>query len=130
MEAVVEDSDIDSPKSTFRRRRWYHRRDLRFLSLVAFVLLVFYAYGYATADQKISEDLVAKISQSNSRVNIFVKARFAPEAFHMSIYQKVGNVRGNAKEVTTLHRVLPSDIKMLSRKYWITNISLAPVQKR
>ena len=130
MEAVVENLETDSAKSTFKRKRWYHRRDLRFISMVASVLIIFYGFGYATGEQKLSDDLLAKISESDSSINIFVEARFAPEAFHMSIYQRVGNVRGSVKAVTTLYRVRPRAIKMLSRKYWVKSISAAPNQKR
>ncbi len=125
MEAVVESSDSDSPQYEFKRRRWYHRRDIRFLSLVAAVLIVFY-----TGPQKIAGDLAAKIGQSNARFNVEIETRFPPEAFHISIFQDVGSLRGTKGNVTFLYRVLPNDIHVISRKYWVKNIRFAAAVKR
>ena len=130
METVVESSDSEIPQNKFRRRRWYHRRDIRFLSLVGACMIVFYGYGFSTGPQKIASDLAAKIGQSNARVNVEVEARFPPEAFHISIFQDVGSLRGTKGNVTFLYRVLPKDIQVLSRKYWIKNIRLAAAVKR
>jgi len=129
MEAVVEGNN-NPVESTFVRRRWYHRRDLRFLALVAVFAAVFYSYGYITGPQKISPALAAKFEDSHARLNIEVLANFPPEAFHMSIFQDVGRMRGTKGNIVTLYRVLPKDISMLSRKYWIQSIRLAPPLKR
>ena len=40
---VIENSN-DNPETEFRKKRWYHRRDVRFVGLViAFVLFFQYA---------------------------------------------------------------------------------------
>lgn len=127
MEANVEMSDADIPETEFKRRRWYHRRDLRFIGLVALVLAVFFSYGYVTGPAKISDKLNAAISSDGGNaVNIQITARFPPEAFHMGIYQKVGSMRGSEGSVTRINRVKPSDIEALSRKYWVVGIDLGP----
>ena len=123
-------SDSEIPEKKFKPRRWHHRRDLRFIAVVAIVLIGFYGYGFLTGPAKISPELLAHIESSDDRVNIEIKSRFAPEAFHMSIYQTVGSIRGSEGQVAKLYRVAPKDVTMLSRKYWVVKISAAPPQKR
>ena len=123
-------SDSEIPEKKFKLRRWHHRRDLRFIAIVAIVLIGFYGYGFLTGPAKISPELMTQIESSDKRVNIEVKSRFAPEAFHMSIYQAVGSIRGSEGQIAKVYRVAPSDVAMLSRKYWVVRITAAPPQKR
>ena len=116
----------------FKRRRWYHRRDLRFVVFSAILIGVFFSYGYITGPAKITDRLNAAIAASESAVvNIEVTARFPPEAFHMGIYQDVGSVRGSTGSVTRLNKVKASAITALSRKYWVVSVDLgAPTPPR
>jgi hypothetical protein len=122
------ESEIQEKK--FKPRRWHHRRDLRFITIVGMVLISFYGFGVLTGPAKISTKLMTEMESGDDRLNIEVKSRFAPEAFHMSIYQAVGSIRGSEGQVAKLYRVAPEDITMLSRKYWVLNITAAPPQKR
>jgi hypothetical protein len=109
----------------FRRRRWYHRRDVRFVAVVAAVLILFYSHGFITGPDKISSALAEALAGDKARINIQVETLFAPEAFHMSVYQELGSMRGSEGTITTLHRVKPADVYTLSRKYWVSKIDLA-----
>ena len=111
--------------TAFRRRRWYHRRDVRFVGVVAAALIIFYSHGFITGPDKISGALAEALAGGRARINIQVETLFAPEAFHMSVYQELGSMRGSEGKVTTLHRVKPADIHSLSRKYWVAKIDLA-----
>ncbi len=109
-----------------RHRRWHQRRDLRFLILVGAVLAAYYGYGFATSFDRVTDRLHARLAQHPARVNIAVTTEFAPEAFHMALYQDYGSMRGTRGKTAILFRVRPSDIATLSRRYWITEIDLIP----
>lgn len=107
------------------RRRWYHRRDLRFVMVVAAILAAYYGYAFATGSGRITDRLHARLAEYPKRVNINVTTKFPPEAFHIGIYQRYGGMRGTRGSTATIFRVRPSDIRRLSRKYWIERIELA-----
>ena len=109
-----------------RPRRWHHRRDFRFLIVVGAVLAAYYGHGFATSFDRVTDRLYARLAQHPPRVNIAVTTRFAPEAFHMGLYQEYGSLRGTKGNTAILFRVKPSDVESLSRRYWITEIDLIP----
>ena len=119
----------ESEVSTFKRQRWYQRRDMRFLMVVGAFLLAYQGYGYFIGPGQITDRLHAKLAQAPQRVNIAVTSKFPPEAFHMSIYQRYGSMRGTNGSTAILYRVKPADITYLSRRYWIKQIDLAPEAK-
>ena len=118
-------AETEPTPTAFQRRRWYHRRDVRFVSVVAAALILFHSHGFITGPAKISGALAEALSSDKARLNIQVETLFAPEAFHMSVYQELGSMRGSEGTVTTLHRVKPAAIYLLSRKYWVARIDLA-----
>ena len=109
----------------FRRRRWFHRRDLRFLIVVAAILMVYSGYGYVTGPGRITDRLQAALDRDPPTVNIRVTAKFPPEIFHIGVYQNHGAMRGTDGNTTTLFRVTPGDVRTLSRKYWVERVDLA-----
>ena len=109
----------------FRRRRWYHRRDVRFLIAVAAILMVYFGYGYVTGPGRITDRLQAALDRDPPTVNIRVTAKFPPEIFHIGVYQNHGAMRGSDGNTTTLFRVRPGDVRALSRKYWVERVDLA-----
>ncbi len=117
-------AEAEPTPTAFRRRRWYHRRDVRFVAVVAAVLIIFYSHGFITGPDKISSALQEALATDKTRINIQVETLFAPEAFHMSVYQELGSMRGSEGTITTLHRVKPADIHLLARKYWVARIDL------
>lgn len=112
--------------TAFRARRWYRRRDLWFVVIVAVVVGIYYAWGHATGPGRISPALHAALDANPKRVNIVITPKFAPEQFHMAVFQKYGSMRGTKGRAATLFRVKPADVRRLSRRYWIEKIDLAP----
>jgi hypothetical protein len=110
----------------FRARRWYRRRDLWFVAVVAAFIAVYYAWGYATGPGRITAALHAALDADPKRVNIVVTPKFPPEQFHMAVFQEYGAMRGTEGRAATLYRVKPADVRRLSRRYWIEKIDLAP----
>ena len=109
----------------FRRRRWYHRRDIRFIVVVAAILIAYSGYGYVTGPGRISDRLHAALDRSPETVDIRITAKFPPESFHMGVYQDLGSMRGSEGNTTKLFRVEPGNVRKLSRKYWVERIDLA-----
>ncbi|MEK9678441.1 MAG: hypothetical protein VW169_08630 [Rhodospirillaceae bacterium] len=115
-------------ESGFRRRRWYHRQDVRFIGVVAAFVVAFQLYGYLTGPSRISSDL-SRLMEQQEKIDIKVTAKFKAEAFHMEIYQDVGAIRGEDGDAVIVSGVRPSDIRFLARKYWIKSIELAPSRR-
>ena len=116
--------------TSFRRRRWYHRRDIRFIAVVVAFVIVFQTYGYLTGSSRITGQLQSVLDGGAEKVDILIWAKFPAEAFHMEIYQKVGSMRGGVGDAVKLARVKAEDVRFLSRKYWIDRIELAPPAKK
>ncbi len=108
----------------FRRRRWYHRRDIRFVTVVAAILAAYSGYGYATGPGRITDRLRVALDRDPATVDIRVTAKFPPEIFHIGVYQNHGAMRGTEGSTTTLFRVTPGDVRALSRKYWVERVDL------
>ena len=110
----------------FRRRRWFHRRDIRFLIVVAAMLMVYSGYVYVTGPGRITDRLHAALERDPPTVNIRVTAKFPPEIFHIGVYQNHGAMRGTDGNTTTLFRVTPGDVRTLAenRPYgrWVAGL--------
>ena len=125
---VIENSN-DNPETEFRKKRWHHRRDVRFVGLVIAFVLFFQSYGFVTGPSRISDKLSGAMASGQEKIDILIWAKFPAEAFHMELYQTLGAIRGELDGAVRLGRVKPQDIKFLSRKYWIEKIDLAPPEK-
>ncbi len=114
---------------TSQRRRWIEHPTLRFIS-VAFVLLALYwSYGYVTGPGRMTDRLNARLAENPAEVNVAVTAKFPPEEFHISIYQRLGSMRGVKNSTAFLHTMTPASVRYLSQYYWIDNIDLIPDKK-
>lgn len=109
-----------------RRSRWYHRRDVRFLIFVAVVIALYIGQGYVFGPARISDALSAAMRGNNDRMDIVVTTRFPAEEFHFGIFQRLGSIRGATGDDLTVFAVRQGDVRMLSRKYWVEIINLAP----
>ena len=116
---------LGSETKPFRRRRWHHRRDVRFLIVVGVLVALYIGQGFVSGPSRISERLQARLDQDPATVDILVTAKFPAEAFHMDKYQNYGGVRGTKGKTTALYKVTPDSVRKLSRYYWIDNIDLA-----
>ncbi len=117
-------SQTDQPQPT-KRRHWTGRRDVGFLLFIGLIVGSYQLWGYATGPSRLTDRLTAALAKGPKRLNIVVTSKFAPEAFHMGIYQELGSMRGSSDNSATLYRVRPSAIRRLSRFYWIEKIDLA-----
>ena len=108
----------------FKRRRWYHRRDFRFVAFVVACILVFQVHGFATGPGKVTDKLKTAMIAGN-KMDVLVWAKFPAEAFHMEIYQELGALSGEQDGAVRVGGVMPGGVEFLARKYWIDKIDLA-----
>jgi hypothetical protein len=123
--ALMSNPSVKNKK--MKQRRWYMRRDVLFCAVIGALLMTYYAWGFIEGPSRITNQLQAKIQTDEEiTVNIKITSNFPAQEFHMGIFQEVGTIRDTKGNDTILFKVKPSDIRMLSRKYWINLIDLAP----
>lgn len=127
MEAsIVEEDGNQTETEGFAKRRWYHRRDVRFCLIVGSLVALYLGYGYFSAPGRMTPELREALASGNDRLNIQITTEFPPEEFHMGIYQDAGSIRGTEGSTTTVYRVKPNDVRDLAQYYWVQRIGLAP----
>lgn len=130
MEASVVEDNSEVYEIKFRvKRRWYHRRDVRFIIVVAALVGLYQGYGYLSAPDRMTPELRQALDSGAKRINIKITTEFPPEEFHMGIYQDAGSIRGTEGATTTVYRVKQNEVRDLARYYWIKRISLATSKK-
>jgi hypothetical protein len=105
---------------------WLTHTTARFLLAVALILGGYAAYGWVTAPWRIAPALQARLGQGGY-ADIAVVLPFAPEQFHMNLFQQVGTVRGVRGDTVLIGRVPAAEVRRIARNYWIRRIDpLAP----
>ena len=93
-----------------------------------FLLVVIVAWGgweaflRFSAPGRIDDALRAALARE-PRVNVAVTLGFAPEDFHIRLFQEHGVVSGVKGTTILLNRVRPEDIHRIARYYWVKRIS-------
>jgi len=98
-------------------------------TLLALVgVLLFYSlwegYGRATAGARLAPE-VREAMQGGRGVDIVVRLPFAPEQFHVKLFQGYGTVSAVRESAVVLRRVPPARVDELARFYWVERIDLA-----
>jgi hypothetical protein len=65
-------------------------------------------------------------SSKAGRLHIAVTLKFAPEAFHMTIYQEIGRLIEVRGQTAYLMDVRVEDARRLAREYWVREIKPWP----
>jgi hypothetical protein len=112
--------------SKWQPRRWYHRRDARFVLVILSLMAVFYSWSYITGPSRLSINLSKLLEKHEMPVNLVITTNFPAQEFHLGVFQEAGTIRGSKGLDTLLYKVKPKDIRMLSRKYWVERINVAP----
>lgn len=118
--------ELDEVRPVRRQREWYQRRDILFVAFVAVVWLAGAAYGLVTGPGRITDTLSAALEENPSSVNLLVTAKFPPERFHSNVYNTIGVQRGTEGKTTIVVRVTPSNVRWISKQYWVTRVDLLP----
>lgn len=102
-------------------------RALRHRSVV-FVLAAAAAWGAwslvvaVTAPARIDPALRPALER-RAPVNVAVTLGFAPEDFHVRLFQGYGVVSGVRGTTVLLNRVAPDDVRRIARYYWVRRVS-------
>jgi hypothetical protein len=96
---------------------------------VVFLLVVGLAWGgweafvRLTAPGRIEPELARALAHETP-VNIAVTLGFAPEEFHIRLFQSYGVVSGVRSTTVLLDRVPGEDVRRIARYYWVRRIVL------
>ena len=75
-----------------------------------------------TATRRIDPTLAVALQQAGP-VNIAVTLGFAPEDFHVRLFQSYGVVSGVRGTTVLIDRVQPEDVRRIARYYWVQRIA-------
>src|SRR5215467_13232824 len=94
-----------------------------------FVLVVAAAWGawelflVLTAPGRIDPALEPAL-RDRAPVSVAITLGFAPENFHIRLFQSYGIVSGVRGTTVLLNRVSPDDLSRIARYYWVKRISV------
>ena len=78
-----------------------------------------------TAPGRIDAALKPALRQE-APVNVAVTLGFAPEDFHIRLFQGYGVVSGVRETTVLVNRVRPEDVRRIARYYWVRRITPRP----
>ena len=96
-------------------------RTARFLVLVALGWIGWEVYLAVSATRRLDPAL-ARDLDGGGPLNVAVTLGFAPEDFHIRIFQGHGIVSGVRGTTVVLNRVLPDEVRKMARYYWVQRI--------
>jgi hypothetical protein len=80
------------------------------------------AYLRLTAPGRVDADLQRALA-GPELVNIAITLGFAPEDFHIRLFQGYGVVSGVRGTTVLINRVRPEDVRRIARLYWVRRIA-------
>jgi hypothetical protein len=101
---------------------WLRHRTVVFLLVVAVLAAGWEVLIALTAPRRVAPELAAALARQ-PRVNVTVRLGFAPEEFHIRLFQEYGVVRGVRGTTVLLDRVRAEDVGRLARYYWVREIA-------
>jgi hypothetical protein len=100
-------------------------RSVVFLLVVAIAWGVWELFLTVTAAQRIDPALQTAL-RTRTPVAVAVTLGFAPENFHIRLFQGYGVLSGVQGTTVLMNRVSPDDLRRIARYYWVKRISLQP----
>jgi hypothetical protein len=97
-------------------------RTVLFLLTVAVLVAAWEAYLAVSAPGRLDPGLAAALDRG-ALVNVAVTLGFAPEDFHIRLFQGYGVVSGVQGTTVRLNRVQPEDVRRIARYYWVRRIA-------
>jgi hypothetical protein len=96
-------------------------RTTRFLVVVTLVWIGWETYLIVSSWRRLDPALARELD-AGGLVNVAVTLGFAPEDFHIRIFQGHGIVSGVRGTTIALHRVSAGDVRKIARYYWVQRI--------
>jgi hypothetical protein len=98
------------------------RRTLLFLAVAVLAWIAWEAFIRLSAPGRIDDALEQALAQS-APVDIAVTLPFAPEDFHIRLFQGHGVVSGVRGTTVLINRVRANDVRRIARNYWVRRIA-------
>jgi hypothetical protein len=96
-------------------------RTMRFLIVVAVLLVGWQVFIAVSAPRRIDAAIASALERAE-HLDVAVTLGFAPEDFHIRVFQAHGIVSGVRGTTVFLNRVTPDNIRRVSRYYWVQRI--------
>lgn len=93
----------------------------------AVCLLLWHAWLSIAAPGKVAADFKPN---AQGRVNALVTLRFAPERFHVLVFQQHGRVSGTHDASIEVRGIRKEDLNAVARPYWVKRVEPLPAQVR
>jgi len=89
------------------------------ITLGAVILyLAFQIYLFLAAPGKIAPEL----QTGSAKANVLVTLPFAPERFHILVFQRYGRVSGTRDNSIELRGVTHDNLRAVARPYWVNKV--------
>ena len=102
---------------------WLRHRTVAFLLAAAALSIGWEAYLSWSASWRVGDDVRRALARE-PRVNVAVTLGFAPEEFHVRLFQTHGVVSGVRGTTVMLNRVPADDVSRIGRYYWVRRVAL------
>lgn len=99
------------------------KRAVRIASVLATLAVLWQVWLSAQAAPKIPRDLAAHVGPRGT-VDLQVQLRFAPERFHILMFQRFGRVSGTEGRTIEVRGVAPDRVRGIARLYWVERIAI------
>lgn len=109
--------------SAMSRLTLLQHRSIVFLLVVAIAWGIWELFLTVTASQRIDPALQPAL-RARAPVAVAITLGFAPENFHIRLFQSYGVVNGVRGTTVFLNRVSPDDLHRIARYYWVKRISM------
>lgn len=109
--------------SAMSRLTLLQHRSIVFLLVVAIAWGIWELFLTVTAPQRIDPALQPAL-RARAPVAVAITLGFAPENFHIRLFQSYGVVSGVRGTTVFLNRVSPDDLQRIARYYWVKRISM------
>jgi len=109
--------------SAMSRLALLRHRSAVFLVIVAVAWSGWELFLTVTAPQRIDPALQPAL-QARAPVAVAITLAFAPENFHIRLFQSYGVVSGVRGTTVFVNRVSPDDLRRIARYYWVKRITM------
>lgn len=97
-------------------------RTVRFSLVLGLLVVGWQVFLAVSAPRRVDGALAAQLAQGGY-VNVAITLAFAPEDFHIRVFQTHGVVSGVRGTTVLLNRVTPEQVRQISRYYWVQHIT-------
>jgi hypothetical protein len=102
---------------------WLRHRTAVFLLAMAVLWGAWEAYLRLSASWRLGDDVTRALARQ-PLVNVAITLGFAPEEFHVRLFQTHGVVSGVRGTTVLLNRVPAEDVARIGRYYWVRRVAL------